>query len=104
MAARDHAIIRILRSESIRRAEVLGMVMHSLPADVIKNPLIPLVPSKGARAAGEWRIISLAPASARALAIYLGARRHHKLADSAGPSVYRRALYGTGLPAWSRAA
>jgi integrase/recombinase XerD len=80
--ARDHAIIRILRSEGIRRAELLGMVMHTLPADVIKNPLIRLVPLKGARAAGEGRLISLAPASARALAIYLRARRHHKLADS----------------------
>lgn len=31
--AREHAIIRILRSEGIRRAELLGMVMHTLPAD-----------------------------------------------------------------------
>jgi site-specific recombinase XerD len=80
--ARDHAIIRILRSEGIRRAELLGMVMHTLPADVIKNPLIRLIPLKGARTAGEGRLISLAPASARALAVYLRARRHHKLADS----------------------
>jgi integrase/recombinase XerD len=49
---------------------------------VIKNPLIRLVPLKSARAAGEGRLISLAPASARALAIYLRARRHHKRADS----------------------
>jgi integrase/recombinase XerD len=80
--SRDHAIIRILRSEGIRRAELLGMVMHTLPADLIKNPLIHLVPLKGARAAGEGRLVVLAPASARALAIYLRARRHHKLADS----------------------
>jgi site-specific recombinase XerD len=79
--ARDHAIIRILRSEGIRRAELLGMVMHSLPADVIKSPVIRLVPLKGARAAGEGRLISLAPATARALAVYLRARRHHRLAD-----------------------
>jgi integrase/recombinase XerD len=58
------------------------MVMHTLPADVIKNPLIRLVPLKGARAAGEGRLISLAPASARALAVYLRARRSHRLADS----------------------
>ncbi|HEX3959421.1 MAG TPA: hypothetical protein VHZ03_22780 [Trebonia sp.] len=45
-------------------------------------PLIRLVPLKGARAAGEGRLISLAPASARALAVYLRARRLHKLADS----------------------
>jgi integrase len=81
-AARDHAMIRILRSEGIRRAELLGMVMHTLPADLIKTPLIRLVPLKGARAEGEGRLISLAPASARALAVYLRARRHHKQADS----------------------
>jgi integrase/recombinase XerD len=80
--ARDHAIIRILRSEGIRRAELLGMVMYTLPADVIKNPVIRLVPLKGARAAGEGRLVALAPASARALAIYLRARRNHPLADS----------------------
>jgi integrase/recombinase XerD len=38
-AARDHAIIRILRSEGIRRHELLSMVMHTLPADLIKNPV-----------------------------------------------------------------
>ena len=80
--ARDHAIIRILRSEGIRRTELLGMVMHTLPADVIRNPVFRLVPLKGARAAGEGRLVALAPASARALAIYLRARRNHPLADS----------------------
>jgi len=63
--ARDHAIIRILRSEGVRRAELLGMVMHTLPADLIKNPMLRLVPLKGARAAGEGRLVVLAPASAR---------------------------------------
>jgi integrase/recombinase XerD len=80
--ARDHAIIRILRSEGIRRAELLGMVMASLPADVIKNPVFRLIPLKGARALGEGRLVVLAPTSARALAIYLRARRGHPLADS----------------------
>lgn len=80
--ARDHAIIRVLRSEGIRRQELLSMVMHGLPADVIKNPLIRLVPLKSARADGEGRLITLAPASARALAIYLRARRTHRQADS----------------------
>jgi site-specific recombinase XerD len=80
--ARDYAIIRILRGEGIRRSELLGMVMHTLPADVIKTPLICLVPLKGARAAGEGRLISLAPGSARALAIYLRARRRHRQAAS----------------------
>jgi integrase/recombinase XerD len=80
--ARDHAIIRILRSEGIRRSELLGMVMHGLPADVIASPVLRLVPLKGARAYGEGRLIALAPASARALAVYLRARRSHPLADS----------------------
>ena len=78
--ARDHAIIRILRSEGIRRPELLGMVMHTLPADLLRNPVFRLVPLKGARdgrTAGEPR------ASHRpALAVYLRARRSHKLADS----------------------
>ena len=59
--ARDHAIIRILRSEGIRRQELLSMVMHTLPADLIKNPVFRLVPLKGARAAGEGRLVMLAP-------------------------------------------
>jgi hypothetical protein len=80
--ARDHAIIRILRSEGIRRSELLGMTMHTLPADVIRNPMFRLVPLKGARGSGEGRLIVLAPASARALAIYLRGRRAHPLADS----------------------
>jgi integrase/recombinase XerD len=81
-SARDQAIIRILRTEEIRRQELLGMVMHTLPGDVIKNPTFRLVPLKGARAAGEGRLVTLAPDTARALAVYLRARRHHKLADA----------------------
>jgi len=59
--ARDHAIIRILRSEGIRRTELLDMAMHALPADVIRNPIFRLVPLKGARAAGEGRLVALWP-------------------------------------------
>jgi site-specific recombinase XerD len=55
--ARDHAMIRILRSEGIRRHELLSMVMHSLPADIIHNPVFRLVPLKGARAVGEGRLV-----------------------------------------------
>jgi hypothetical protein len=40
------------------------MVMHTLPADVIKNPVFRLVPLKKARAVGEGRLVALAPASA----------------------------------------
>jgi hypothetical protein len=49
--------------------------MHTLPADVIRNPIFRLVPLKGARAAGEGRLVALAPVSARALALHLRARR-----------------------------
>jgi integrase len=56
--------------------------MHTLPADLLRNPVFRLVPLKGARNAGEGRLVSLAPATARALAVYLRARRSHKLADS----------------------
>ena len=98
--ARDHAIIRILRSEGIRRMELLGMVMHTLPADVIQNPMFRLVPLKGARAAGEGRLVILAPSTARALAMYLRARRHHPLADSDWVWLGTRGrgrLLGTGI-------
>jgi site-specific recombinase XerD len=98
--ARDHAIIRILRSEGIRRMELLGMVMHTMPADVIQNPMFRLVPLKGARAAGEGRLVILAPATARALAMYLRARRRHPLADSDWVWLGtrgRRRLLGMGL-------
>jgi site-specific recombinase XerD len=99
-ASRDHAIIRILRSEGIRRMELLGMVMHALPADVIQNPTFRLVPLKGARAAGEGRLVMLAPSTARALAMYLRARRHHPLADSDWVWLGTRGrgrLQGTGI-------
>jgi integrase/recombinase XerD len=98
--ARDHAIIRILRSEGIRRMELLSMVMHTMPADVIQNSTFRLVPLKGARAAGEGRLVMLAPATARALAMYLRARRHHRLADSDWVWLGTRGrgrLLGTGI-------
>jgi site-specific recombinase XerD len=98
--SRDHAIIRILRSEGIRRMELLGMVMHTMPADVIQNPTFRLVPLKGARAVGEGRLVMLAPSTARALAMYLRARRHHRLADSDWVWLGTRGrgrLLGTGI-------
>jgi integrase len=49
---------------------------------VIRNLIFRLVPLKGARAAGEGRLVALAPVSARALALYLRARRDHDLANS----------------------
>jgi integrase/recombinase XerD len=98
--ARDHAIIRILRSEGIRRMELLSMVMHALPADVIQNPIFRLVPLKGARASGEGRLVMLAPTTARALAMYLRARRQHPLADTDPVWLGTRGrgrLQGTGI-------
>ena len=98
--ARDHAIIRILRSEGIRRMELLGMVMHTMPADVIQNPTFRLVPLEGARAADEGRFVTLAPRTARALAMYLRARRHHPLTDSDWVWLGTRGrgrLLGTGI-------
>ncbi len=81
-AARDHAVIRILCGEGVRRSELLGMVMHTMPADLTRNPVFRLVPLKSAREAGEGRLVSLGPSAARALAVYLRARRHHRFADS----------------------
>jgi integrase len=79
--ARDHAIIRIL-TEGIRRAELLGMAMSALPDDLIRNPVIRVVPLKGARTSGQGRLVLLTPSSARTFAIYLRVRRSHRLADS----------------------
>ena len=68
--ARDHAMIRIL-TEGIRRGELLGMTMSALPDDLIRNPVIRVVPLKGARASGQGRLVLLTPSSARAFAVYL---------------------------------
>jgi integrase/recombinase XerD len=79
--ARDHAMIRIL-TEGIRRGELLGMTMSALPDDLIRNPVIRVVPVKGARASGQGRLVLLTPSSARAFAVYLRVRRSHRFADS----------------------
>ena len=79
--ARDHAMIRIL-TEGIRRGELLGMTMSALPDDLIRNPVIRVVPLKGARASGQGRLVLLTPSSARAFAVYLRVRRSHRFADS----------------------
>jgi integrase/recombinase XerD len=58
------------------------------------------VPVKGARAAGEGRLVMLAPSTAGALAMYLRARRHHPLADSDWAWLGTRGrgrLLGTGI-------
>ena len=96
---RDHALIRVL-TEGLRRSEITQIRVTDLPADLIRQPLIRVVPLKGARAEDARRIIPLSPATAKALASYLRARRCHRLA--AAPMLWlglRNAgpMDGTGL-------
>jgi integrase/recombinase XerD len=79
---RDHALIRVL-TEGLRRTEVTEMRMTDLPLDLVSQRVIRVVPLKGARAEEEGRVVLVAPATARAIAAYLRARRYHRLADSA---------------------
>jgi integrase/recombinase XerD len=96
---RDHALIRVL-TEGLRRTEVTEMRMTDLPLDLVSQRVIGVVPLKGARAEEEGRVALVAPATARAIAAYLRARRCHRLADS--PFVWlglrnRGPLDGMGL-------
>jgi integrase/recombinase XerD len=96
---RDHALIRVL-TEGLRRTEVTEMRMTDLPLDLVSQRLIRVVPLKGARAEEAGRVVLVAPATARAIAAYLRARRYHRLADS--PFVWlglrnSGPLDGTGL-------
>jgi site-specific recombinase XerD len=79
--ARDFALIRVL-CEGVRRTEITQMRLTDLPADLVAQPLIRVVPLKGARAEEEGRLIPLSAAAARAIAAYLRQRKHHKHADS----------------------
>ncbi len=79
---RDHALIRVL-TEGLRRTEVTQMRMTDLPLDLMRQRVIRVTPLKGARAEEEGRVVLIAPATARAVAAYLRARRYHRLADSA---------------------
>ena len=78
---RDHALIRIL-TEGLRRTEVTEMRMTNLPLDLVSQRLIRVTPLKGARAEEEGRVVLVGPATARAIAVYLRARRYHHRADS----------------------
>ena len=96
---RDHALIRVL-TEGLRRTEITEMRMTDLPLDLVSQRLIRVVPLKGARAEEAGRLVLIAPATARAMAAYLRARRYHRLAES--PSVWLGLrnggpLDGTGL-------
>jgi len=55
---RNHALIRVL-SEGLRRTEVVQMHMDDLPADLILQPVIRVVPLKGARADDQGRLTPL---------------------------------------------
>jgi site-specific recombinase XerD len=96
---RDHAIIRVL-CEGLRRTELVQMRMDDLPADLVLQPVIRVVPLKGARADDAGRLVPLSNASARALSAYLRVRRYHRYASS--PYVWlgqqnHGPMTGTGL-------
>ena len=96
---RDHALIRVL-TEGLRRTEITEMRMTDLPLDLVSQRLIRVVPLKGARAEEAGRLVLIAPATARAMAAYLRARRYHRLAESRSVWLGLRnsgPLDGTGL-------
>jgi site-specific recombinase XerD len=78
---RDHALIRVL-TEGLRRTEVTEMRMTDLPLDLVSQRVIRVVPLKGARAEESGRVVLVAPATARAVAAYVRARRYHRMAES----------------------
>jgi len=78
------------------------MTMHPLPGDVIRNPVFRPVPLKGARAAGEGRLIVLASASARALAIYLRAAGNIASQTPTGSGSGRTGVDGSRTPGSAR--
>jgi site-specific recombinase XerD len=78
---RDHPLIRLL-CEGVRRTEVVQMRLDDLPADLVLQPLVRVVPLKGARAEDQGRLVPLASATARAMSSYLRARRYHRHATA----------------------
>jgi integrase/recombinase XerD len=76
---RDHALIRLL-CEGLRRTEIVQMRLDDLPADLVLQPLVRVVPLKGARAEDEGRLVPLCSATARAMSSYLRVRRYHRYA------------------------
>jgi integrase len=78
---RDHALIRLL-CEGLRRTEIVQMRVDDLPADLVLQPLVRVVPLKGARAEDAGRLVPLASATARAVSSYLRVRRYHSYAGS----------------------
>jgi integrase len=76
--SRDHAMLRVL-TEGVRRAELVQIRLHDLPADLIARPYIRVVPPQGARAADEGRIVPLTLATAKAIVTYRRGSRTGKL-------------------------
>jgi integrase len=66
--------------EGLRRTEIVQMRLDDLPADLMLQPLVRVVPLKGARAEDEGRLVPLSLATARALSSYLRVRRYHRYA------------------------
>jgi site-specific recombinase XerD len=82
---RDHALIRLL-CEGLRRTEIVQMRLDDLPGDLMLQPLVRVVPLKGARAEDEGRLVPLCSATARGLSSYLRVRRYHR--DAAAPQLW----------------
>jgi site-specific recombinase XerD len=78
---RDHALIRVL-TEGPRRTEVTQMRMEDVPLDLVLEPVVRVVPLKGARADDTGRLVSLSQATARSMSAYLRVRGSHRRADS----------------------
>lgn len=71
-----------LLCEGLRRTEIVQMSLDDLPADLVLQPLVRVVPLKGARAEDAGRLVPLASATARAISSYLRMRRYHRHAAS----------------------
>jgi len=94
---RDYAIIRVL-AEGVRRTELAQQQLTDLSSDLVARPFVRVVPPKGARDCSEGRIVPLAMATGRALAVYLRVRRTHRRAKSPALWLGRRgALTGSGV-------
>jgi integrase/recombinase XerD len=79
---RDHALIRLL-CEGLRRTEIVQMRLDDLPADLVLQPLVRVVPLKGAHAEDAGRLVPLASATAAAMSSYQRVRRYHRHAATA---------------------
>jgi site-specific recombinase XerD len=74
---RDHVLIRLL-CEGLRRTEIVQMRLDDLPADLVLQPLVRVVPLKGAHAEDAGRLVPLASATAAAMSSYQRVRRYHR--------------------------